>query len=73
MTAAPILVLFWMAASPAGGWETLGHLAGTVLPRAVLTSAALVAVVLAVVLLLGVGTGWLVAAYDFPGRDWFSW
>jgi iron(III) transport system permease protein len=38
-----------------------------------LTSIALVAVVLAVVLLLGVGAGWLVAAYDFPGRAWLSW
>jgi iron(III) transport system permease protein len=38
-----------------------------------LTSIALVTVVLAVVLLLGVGAGWLVAAYDFPGRAWLSW
>ncbi|HPU52536.1 MAG TPA: iron ABC transporter permease [Burkholderiaceae bacterium] len=73
MTAAPILVLVGMAMSPDGGWDTLSHLASTVLPRAMLTSAALVAVVLAVVLLLGVGAGWLVAAYDFPGRAWLSW
>ena len=73
MTAAPILVLLGMALSPQGGWETLGHLASTVLPRAMLMSIALVTVVLAVVLLLGVGAGWLVAAYEFPGRAWLSW
>lgn len=73
MTAAPILVLLWIALSQQGGADTLTHLLGTVLPGAVLTSVALVAVVLAVVLLLGVGSGWLVAAYEFPGRRWFSW
>jgi iron(III) transport system permease protein len=73
MTAAPILVLLALAASPAGGWETLHHLATTVLPTTLLNSLLLSAVVLAVVLLVGVGSGWLVAAYDFPGRGWISW
>lgn len=73
MTAAPIVVLLWMALSVQGGWETLAHLASTVLPGALITSFALVAVVLAVVLVVGVGTGWLVAAYEFPGRRWLSW
>ncbi len=73
MTAAPILVLIWLAASPGGGWDTVLHLASTVLPRAVLHSLGLAAVVLTVVLALGVGAGWLVAAYEFPGRRWLSW
>ncbi len=73
MTAAPILVLFVLALSPSGGWDTLAHLAVTVLPGTVANSVALCAIVLAVVLLAGVGTGWLVAAYDFPGRGVFAW
>ena len=73
MTAAPILVLLALAASPAGGWDTLSHLAGTVLPATLLNSLLLSAVVLAVVLVAGVGTGWLVAAYEFPGRGWLAW
>ena len=73
MTAAPIVVLLALAASPAGGWETLSHLAFTVLPASVVNSVLLSAVVLGIVLLAGVGTGWLVAAYDFPGRNWLAW
>ena len=70
MTAAPVLVLAVIAGSWQGGWETLAHLAGTVLPAALLTSLGLALVVLATVLLLGVGSAWLVAAYEFPGRRW---
>ena len=73
MTAAPIVVLFWLAGSPQGGWETLTHLALTVLPSALVNSLLLALIVLAVVLLVGVGCGWLVAAYDFPGRGWLAW
>ncbi len=73
MTAAPIVVLLWIAVSPEGGWETLAHLALTVLPSTLLSSVALSAIVLAVVLLVGVGCGWLVAAYEFPGRRVLAW
>ncbi|MEK9720839.1 MAG: iron ABC transporter permease, partial [Quisquiliibacterium sp.] len=73
MTAAPVLVLLLLAFSPRGGWETLSHLAVTVLPWALGSSLALAAIVLLVVLIAGVGCGWLVAAYDFPGRRWLSW
>ncbi len=73
MTAAPILVLLALAASPAGGWDTLVHLTLTVLPVTLVNSIALCAIVLAVVLVTGVGTGWLVAAYDFPGRNMLAW
>jgi iron(III) transport system permease protein len=73
MTASPVLVLMLIAGSPQGGWDTLAHLAGTVLPAALLTSVGLALVVLATVLLLGVGAAWLVAAYEFPGRRWLSW
>jgi iron(III) transport system permease protein len=65
---APMLALLWVAMQPAGGSDALAHLVSTVLPRYTLTSVALVAMVAACVLLLGVGAGWLVAAYEFPGR-----
>jgi iron(III) transport system permease protein len=64
---APLLALIWVAAQP-GAPDSLPHLVSTVLPRYVVTSVALVAMVAVCVLLLGVGAGWLVAAFDFPGR-----
>ena len=76
--AAPILALLWLAlgggAAGAPAEEgVLGHLFGTVLPRYALTTAKLAALTLAIVLAIGVYTGWLVAAYDFPGRSWLGW
>ena len=64
---APMLALAWVALQPAGD-DALAHLVSTVLPRYALTSVLLVLQVAACVLLLGVGAGWLVAAYAFPGR-----
>lgn len=73
--AAPIVALLWLAFGSAGdsGPDALGHLFGTVLPRYTLITAHLALVVVAIVLVLGVSTGWLVAAYDFPGRSWIGW
>ncbi|MCL4183397.1 MAG: ABC transporter permease subunit, partial [Burkholderiaceae bacterium] len=75
--AAPIFALVWLALAPAPAGlhvdGALAHLFGTVLPRYTLTTAKLALVVLAVVLVLGVSTGWLVAAYEFPGRRALSW
>ena len=59
--------LLWVALQPTGA-DALAHLLSTVLPRYTLTSLLLVAQVAACVTLLGVGAGWLVAAYEFPGR-----
>ncbi len=74
---APVAALGWVGfgRTPGdfGDGGALAHLFGTVLPRYALTTAALALVVLAVVLLLGVGTGWLVAAREFPGRRTLSW
>jgi iron(III) transport system permease protein len=64
---APLLALVWVALQPTGA-DALAHLASTVLPRYALSSLLLVAQVSVFVLLLGVGAGWLVAAYEFPGR-----
>ncbi len=74
--AARTMAIAWLAFMPAPADlqpGTLAHLFGTVLPRYALTTAKLAAMVLAVVLLVGVGTAWLVAAYDFPGRGAFAW
>jgi iron(III) transport system permease protein len=65
---APMLALLWVALQPAGADDALAHLVATVLPRYAITSVALVGLVAVGVLLLGVGAGWLVAAYEFPGR-----
>ena len=64
---APMVALLWVALQPTGA-DALAHLASTVLPRYTVTSLLLVAQVTGCVLLLGVGAGWLVAAYEFPGR-----
>ncbi len=53
--------------------ETLRHLAATVIPRAALETALLVALVALGVIVLGSTSAWLVAAYDFPGRRIFEW
>ncbi len=74
----PIVAVVWLAFSRSGFDPTaqtgvLSHLFGTVLPRYTITTAKLAAMVLAVVLWIGVSTGWLVAACDFPGRRALSW
>lgn len=78
VVALPIIAVVWLAFSPAGADTAaadgvLAHLIGTVLPRYTITTAKLAAMVLAVVLWIGVSTGWLVAAYEFPGRRALSW
>lgn len=61
----PLLALALVAVQP-GSEGALGHLMTTVLPRYALTSALLVLCVCVGVLVVGVGAGWLVAAYRFP-------
>lgn len=50
----------------------MSHLMATVLPHYAMTTVALAALVAAGTLLLGVGTGWIIAAYEFPGRRFFE-
>lgn len=77
VVAAPILAVVWLALSPspadAPSDGALAHLFGTVLPRYTFTTAKLALTVLGVVLWIGISTGWLVAAYDFPGRQALAW
>lgn len=77
VVALPIVAVVWLAfsstATDPAAEGALAHLLGTVLPRYTLTTAKLAAMVLVVVLWIGVSTGWLVAAYDFPGRRALAW
>ena len=68
---APILGLAWYAAKGSG--DLWPHLAGTILPSALRTTAILLVGVGAMVSVLGVGLAWLVAMYRFPGRRIFEW
>ena len=52
----------------AGGAALWPHLVAHVLPQALRDTALLLAGVGVLVVVLGVGSAWLVAAYDFPGR-----
>lgn len=67
----PVAAVLARLAEPSGGvWA---HLAATLLPVYITTSLALVAGVVALSVAIGVGAGWLVAAFDFPGRRLFEW
>ncbi len=44
-----------------------------VLPRVVLNTTLLVALVAGLSALLGASLAWLVAGCEFPGRRWFAW
>jgi iron(III) transport system permease protein len=52
--------------------DTISHLIQSVLPGFVLNTVILALGVLLIVLVAGVGSAWLVAAYDFPGRTWLA-
>ncbi len=69
--AAPIVAVFVIATGTGG--EIWAHLFETVLPRYVQTTLALMIGVGLGTFILGTGTGWLVAAWDFPGRRIFEW
>ncbi|MEZ5660259.1 MAG: iron ABC transporter permease [Burkholderiaceae bacterium] len=70
--AAPVIALLFTSLGVAEGVGTLSHLVQTVLPGYVLTTAGLAIMVLAVSLSVGVGSAWLVASYDFPGRAFLA-
>ncbi|WP_245153808.1 ABC transporter permease [Allopusillimonas ginsengisoli] len=68
---APVLALGWFALQGAAGhWS---HLLQFVLPTALGNTLLLLAGVGVVVTCLGVGSAWLVTAYDFPLRNTLSW
>ncbi|MEX1035572.1 MAG: iron ABC transporter permease [Sneathiella sp.] len=67
----PVLVVFGYVFVPAQ--EIWAHLASTVLPTYLYNTLFLALGVAAVVLVIGVGTAWLVTMCEFPGRRIFSW
>jgi iron(III) transport system permease protein len=68
---APVLSLVAIAARGSG--DLWPHLARYVLPQAIQDTALLLIGVGAIVMVIGVGTAWLVATCRFPGRDFFDW
>ncbi|WP_367281153.1 ABC transporter permease [Sneathiella sp.] len=67
----PVLVVLGYVFVPAQ--DIWAHLASTVLPTYLYNTLALALGVAAVVLIIGVGTAWLVTMCEFPGRRIFSW
>ena len=53
--------------------DVWAQLIDTVLPLYIQNSVIMVLGVVSLATLIGVATGWLVAAYDFPGRRIFEW
>jgi iron(III) transport system permease protein len=53
--------------------DTWSHMAATVLPEYALTTCMLVAGVAVGVMVLGVGSAWLIVTYRFPGRNFLEW
>ncbi len=67
----PILV---MAAIGLGGsLDPSGHATRYILPSALIETGILVTGVVGLSVLIGVGAGWLIAVYRFPGRDLLGW
>jgi iron(III) transport system permease protein len=67
----PVLVVLGYVFIPAA--DVWVHLATTVLPTYLYNTFILAVGVAAMVLIIGVGTAWLVTMCDFPGRRIFSW
>lgn len=64
--AAPIMAILWLAAT--GGTEDLAHVAGAVLPRALLRTATLLVLISVATALTGILAAWLTIAFEFPFR-----
>jgi iron(III) transport system permease protein len=71
LVVAPLISLVHIALK--GDEEIWAHLAAYVLPQALLDTVLLLAGVAVIAAVAGVGTAWIVTAYQFPGRDAFGW
>jgi iron(III) transport system permease protein len=67
----PVIFVVGSVFTPAA--DVWNHLASTVLPRYVMNSIWLMLGVGSGVLLIGVGTAWLVTMCRFPGSRWLEW
>lgn len=71
MVIAPVAALLWHAvAGDVAHWQ---HLLNNVVPVALRDTLILLAGVAVVVTVLGVGSAWLLSAYDFPGKALLGW
>jgi iron(III) transport system permease protein len=64
--AAPIIAIVWLAVT--GGTGDLAHVAGTVLPRALMRTATLLVLISLATAVTGILAAWLTIAFDFPFR-----
>lgn len=71
ITLVPLVIILSSLFSPQA--EVWAHLTTFVLPRLLSNTAILLLGVSVGVLILGVPLAWLVALYQFPGRQFFSW
>jgi iron(III) transport system permease protein len=71
MVVAPVISLLLIALI--GDAELWPHLVAHVLPDAIANTVVLLAGVAVIAAVTGVGTAWIVTAYEFPGRNAFVW
>jgi iron(III) transport system permease protein len=71
LVAAPIVSLVRIALG--GDNDIWAHIAAYVLPVALLDTMLLLAGVAAITAIVGVGTAWVVTAFEFPGRNALVW
>lgn len=64
--AAPLAAIVWLAVT--GGTDDLVHVAGTVLPRALLRTATLLVLISLATAVTGIVAAWLTIAFEFPFR-----
>jgi iron(III) transport system permease protein len=71
LVVAPVVSLLLIAL--VGDAELWPHLVAYVLPDAMVNTVGLLAGVAVIAAVTGVGTAWIVTAYEFPGRSAFVW
>src|SRR4051794_23188714 len=71
LVSAPLLSLIQIALQ--GDEEIWSHLASYVLPQALADTLLLLLGVAAITVVVGVGTAWIITAYQFPGRGVLGW
>lgn len=71
LSALPLVAI--LVSAPAGGLESMTHLASTVLPRYAANTALLMALAGTLAAVIGTGCAWLVSSTEFPGRRVLGW
>ena len=71
LVAFPLIVILWMSAQ--GDSSTWQHIQATLLPEYISNSLAIMLGVALFSLLLGVGSAWIIARYQFGGRSTLQW